>query len=87
VLGNAVKKAPTPKAKAEDKMTAGKKIRRGHHRPSQVERGQGTTKVQPSPGKAPVHKNPDWKYEPGEAAAHKKTPKKKKRASGSGTSF
>ena len=32
--------------------------------------------MQPSPGKAPLHKSPDWKYESGEAAAHKVTPKK-----------
>ena len=41
----------------------------------------------PKKDKAPIHKPPDWKKEAGEASARKETPKKKKRASGSGTTF
>jgi hypothetical protein len=108
VLGKAAKKAATPKAKAEDKMAAGKKgvaiidhnkwnegkapptlpsQKRAPGRPAGKPLAASGTKAPPSPGKAPIHKNPDWKKESGDAAAHKETPKKKKRASGSGTSF
>ena len=44
------------------------------------------TKVPPSPGKAPIHKNLDWKKESGDATAHREMTKKK-RASGPGNSF